>query len=127
AQHDLRSRQRNTGTHTTTGPQRSRGRKVERALPQSHPLLGRAMTAQLCPDWGSEFASTYAPELDGPLPLSRRVWSAAALGALLLHLSGAALTYRYLQPENSDDLGAPAIAIGVDIVSPRRDAEDLPV
>src|SRR6202042_1187007 len=52
----------------------------------------RAMTAQLCPDWGSEFASTYAPELDGPLPLSRRVWSAAALGALLLHLWGAAPT-----------------------------------
>jgi TonB family protein len=90
------------------------------------------MTAQLCPEYGaefapSEFAMSYALPLDGPLPLSRRAWFAAALGALLLHLSGAALTYRYLQPDNTDDLGAPAIAIGVDIVSPRREAEDLPV
>jgi periplasmic protein TonB len=90
------------------------------------------MTAQFWPDYGSEFAAdefapSYVPPLDDPLPLSRRAWIAAALGALLLHLSGAAVAYRYLQPDNSDDLGAPAIAVGVDIVSPRRDAEDLPV
>ena len=88
------------------------------------------MTALLCPEYGfaaSEFTPDYVPPLDGPLPLSRRAWLAAALGALLLHLSGAAVAVRYLQPDNSDDLGAPAIAIGVDIVSPRREAEDLPV
>jgi protein TonB len=90
------------------------------------------MTAQFWPDHGSEFAAdefapSYVPPLDGPMPLSRRAWLAAALGALLLHLSGAAVAYRYLQPDTSDDLGAPAIAIGVDIVSPRREAEDLPV
>jgi TonB family protein len=90
------------------------------------------MIGELCSDHGSEFAgdefaTAYVPPLDGPMPLSRRAWLAAALGALLLHLSGGALAYRYMQPDTSDDLGAPAIAIGVDIVSPRREAEDLPV
>jgi periplasmic protein TonB len=59
---------------------------------------------------------------------SRTVWILAALGALTIHATGAAAVLGYLQPNDSDDdLGAPAIEIGVELMSPRLDPNNLPV
>lgn len=63
-----------------------------------------------------------------PPRLPRKLWIAAALGALALHAGGAALALSYLQPDDSDiDLGAPAIEIGVELAAPVADPTDLPV
>jgi periplasmic protein TonB len=60
--------------------------------------------------------------------LSRSVWVVAALGALAIHVGCVALAYGYLQPDDADaDLGAPAVAIGVELASPHLDPTDLPV
>jgi protein TonB len=57
----------------------------------------------------------------------RRLWIFAALGALALHLGGAALAVAHLRSdEPEDDLGAPAIEIGLEMSSPRQDPADLP-
>ncbi len=58
---------------------------------------------------------------------SRRLWFLAALGALALHVGGAALAIAHLQTDDPDDsLGAPAIEIGLELMSPRLEATDLP-
>jgi protein TonB len=58
---------------------------------------------------------------------SRRLWIFAAVGALALHLGGAALAVAHLQTDDLDDsLGAPAIEIGVELMAPRVEATDLP-
>lgn len=65
---------------------------------------------------------------DRPLHMSRSTWVLAALGALAIHAAGAAVTLGYQRStDNADDLGAPAIEIGVELMSPRRDPSDLPV
>ena len=47
--------------------------------------------------------------------------------ALALHLGGAALAIAHLRTDEADDsLGAPAIEIGLELASPRREATDLP-
>jgi periplasmic protein TonB len=57
----------------------------------------------------------------------RSIWPLAALGALLIHAGCVALALDYLQPEEaSDDLGAPAIEIGLELEAPRHDPSDLP-
>lgn len=61
------------------------------------------------------------------LPPSRNVWIFAALGALAIHASVAAIFLRSLQDDASDELGAPALVIGVDLEAPRGDPADLPV
>lgn len=66
-------------------------------------------------------------EIDPPRQLSRPIWIAAALGAAALHAGGIALALSSMQPDSSTDLGAPAIAIGVELLSPRLDRNDLPV
>ena len=44
---------------------------------------------------------------------SRRLWMFAAVGAVALHVGGAALAVAHLRSEDPDDsLGAPAIEIG---------------
>jgi protein TonB len=66
-------------------------------------------------------------ELDTEQKPSRRLWIFAALGALALHLGGAALAVAHLQNHDLDDsLGAPAIEIGLEMMSPRVEATDLP-
>jgi periplasmic protein TonB len=54
-------------------------------------------------------------------------WALAALGALVLHAGVAALAVGYMRSDDADELGAPAIEIGVEMISPRVEAADLPV
>ncbi len=66
-------------------------------------------------------------DLDTGHGSSRRLWIFAALAALALHLGGAALALDHLRSDESeDDLGAPAIEIGLEMSSPRQDPADLP-
>lgn len=66
-------------------------------------------------------------DLDTSHGASRRLWIFAALAALALHLGGAAFALTNLRSDESeDDLGAPAIEIGLEMSSPRQDPADLP-
>jgi protein TonB len=65
--------------------------------------------------------------LDTEQKPSRRLWILAAIGALALHIGGAALAVAHLRTDDPDDsLGAPAIEIGLEMMSPRREATDRP-
>jgi protein TonB len=65
--------------------------------------------------------------LDTEQEPSRRLWILAAAGALLLHVGGGALAVAHLQTHELDEsLGAPAIEIGLELMSPRLEANDLP-
>ena len=67
------------------------------------------------------------PDLDTEARSSRRLWIFAGLGALALHLGGAALAVAHLNSvDPDDDLGAPAIEIGLDMTSPHLEPTDLP-
>jgi periplasmic protein TonB len=67
------------------------------------------------------------PDLDTEQKPSRRLWVLAAAVALALHLGCGALAIAHLKPEESDDdIGAPAIEVGVELASVRREATDLP-
>jgi len=58
---------------------------------------------------------------------SRRLWMLAALGALALHIGGAALAVAHLQTREEEDfLGAPAIEVGLELTSSRAEPIDLP-
>jgi periplasmic protein TonB len=58
---------------------------------------------------------------------SRPLWILAAIGALAIHLGGAALAVAHLRIGDPDDsLGAPAIEIGLEMMSPHLEATDLP-
>ena len=66
-------------------------------------------------------------DLDTEPRPSRRLWIFAGLGALALHLGGAALAVAHLQSADlDDDLGAPAIEIGLEMTSPHLEPTDLP-
>jgi periplasmic protein TonB len=66
-------------------------------------------------------------DLDSEQKPSRRLWILAALGALALHVGGAALAVAHLRADDLDDsLGAPAIEIGLELTSPHLQATDLP-
>jgi TonB family protein len=43
-----------------------------------------------------------------------------------LHLGGVGLVYANLPPDESDDLGAPAFEVGIELLAPRTAASDLP-
>ena len=65
--------------------------------------------------------------VDEPAPRSRAIWLFAALGAVVIHAGCIALAYDYLQSEDgSDELGAPAIEIGVELEAPHHDPGNLP-
>lgn len=67
------------------------------------------------------------PDLDTESRSSRRLWIFAGLGALALHLGGAALAVAHLQTaDDEDSLGAPAIEVGFELTSPRVEPIDLP-
>jgi protein TonB len=58
---------------------------------------------------------------------SRRLWIIAALCAVLLHATGVALAVVQMNDEPADDdLGAPAIEVGLEMSSPKLEATDLP-
>ena len=60
-------------------------------------------------------------------PPSRRLWALSAAAALAIHLGCVALAVAHMQTDElADDLGAPAIEIGLDLSSPHREATDLP-
>src|ERR1700674_1892763 len=66
-------------------------------------------------------------ELDTQQKPSRRLWILAAVGALALHVGGGALAVAHLRAVELDEsLGAPAIEIGLEVMSPRVEATDLP-
>lgn len=67
------------------------------------------------------------PDLDTEPRPSRRLWIFAALGALVLHVGGAALAVAHLRNVESDDtFGAPAIEIGLEMAAPHLEPNDLP-
>lgn len=67
------------------------------------------------------------PDIDTDRKSSRRLWIFAAMGALALHVGGAALAITHLRTDDLDDsVGAPAIEIGLEMMSPRVEATDLP-
>jgi protein TonB len=58
---------------------------------------------------------------------SLRPWIFAGIAAVALHLGGAALAFSHLSSDDPDDsLGAPAIEIGLEMMSPHLEATDLP-
>lgn len=58
---------------------------------------------------------------------SRPLWIAAAVAALTIHAGCVAFAVARLQSdEASDDLGAPAIEVGLEMASPKTEATDLP-
>jgi periplasmic protein TonB len=66
-------------------------------------------------------------DLDTEAKSSRRLWIFAGVGALALHLGGAALAVAHLSSADLDeDLGAPAIEIGLEMTSPHLEPTDLP-
>jgi len=67
------------------------------------------------------------PETIAEQPPSRRLWTFAAVVAIAIHLGCVALAMAHLQSDDNDeDLGAPAIEIGLEMASPHREATDLP-
>jgi periplasmic protein TonB len=67
------------------------------------------------------------PAVDEPRRPSRAIWLLAAVGAVVIHAGCIALVYDYLQPDDtSDELGAPAIEIGVELEAPHHDSSTLP-
>jgi TonB family protein len=65
--------------------------------------------------------------LDTEQKPSRRLWFLAAAGALALHIGGGALAVAHLRVDEPDEPhGAPAIEIGLELMSPRLEATDLP-
>jgi protein TonB len=66
-------------------------------------------------------------DLDFEQKPSRRLWVIAAVAALALHLGGAALAVAHLRSQElDDDLGAPAIEIGMELAAPHQEPTDLP-
>ncbi len=61
------------------------------------------------------------------LQLTRTVWIVSAFGAVAIHAACIALAFGAMRPDDTQDLGAPAIEIGVELVSPRLEPTDLPV
>lgn len=68
-------------------------------------------------------------DLDTGHSSSRRMWFFAAIGALMLHVGGAALALTHLRDE--DDIGglgaAGAEVIDIDLASPKVENDDVPV
>lgn len=63
-------------------------------------------------------------ELSRPVPA--RLWVFAGLGAVAIHAACVALAVAHLRGDEDEALGAPAIAIGVELMAPRTKASDLP-
>ena len=66
-------------------------------------------------------------DVESSQEISFWMWAFAALAAVTIHAAGFALAREYLRDDDPDpELGAPALAIGVELVSPRVDPSDLP-
>ncbi len=54
------------------------------------------------------------------------MWMIAALGAVTIHLGCVALALAFMNNEPDDELGAPAVEIGIELWAPHTDTPDLP-
>jgi protein TonB len=54
------------------------------------------------------------------------MWTVAALGAVAIHLGCVALALAFVVSDPGDELGAPAVEIGIELVAPHADTPDLP-
>jgi periplasmic protein TonB len=71
--------------------------------------------------------SPQSSEIESPPRASFSIWFVAALGAVLIHAGCAVLAFEYLQSDEvSEDLGAPAIEVGIELMAPRLDQSNLP-
>lgn len=59
-------------------------------------------------------------------PTSKALWLVAAVVAISLHLGVAAFAFLRMQQAESEDLGAPGIEIGLELMSPQTPPTDLP-
>ena len=67
------------------------------------------------------------PKFDTEPTPSLRLWMFAAVGAVVLHVGGAALAVAHLRTEEPDDtFGTPAIEIGLEMTAPHLEPTDLP-
>ena len=66
------------------------------------------------------------PDLEIEQKPSRRLWICAAIGALVLHLGCGALAVAHLETGDPEELGSPAIEIGLELASPHVETSDLP-
>lgn len=57
---------------------------------------------------------------------SRSIWVVAALLAVGIHAVGVSLAIGTVRPEPAEELGAPAIEIGLELEAPHREPTDLP-
>lgn len=57
---------------------------------------------------------------------SRILWAAAGLGAVLIHASAFAAFWAERPAEATDDVGAPAFEVGIELASVRAEPTDLP-
>jgi protein TonB len=58
------------------------------------------------------------------LPIS--MWAAAALAALAIHFACVALALAFIDRGPDDEVGSPAVEIGIELVAPHADTPDLP-
>ena len=84
-----------------------------------------------CPDkalqQGTMASAQPASEIGAPQRASLSIWLAAALGAVLIHAACVALAFEYLQSDEvSEELGAPAIEVGIELMAPRPESNALP-
>ena len=63
-------------------------------------------------------------ELSRPVPA--RLWLFAGVGAVAIHVACVALAVAHLRGDEEEALGAPAIAISVELMAPRAEPSDLP-
>jgi periplasmic protein TonB len=54
------------------------------------------------------------------------MWTVAALGAVAIHLGCVALALAFVVSDPDDELGAPAVEIGIELLAPHADTPDLP-
>jgi len=77
---------------------------------------------------GGATAPKAVPDPLAPPRAPLHIWCLAALGAVVIHAGCAALAVEYLKSGDDvvDELGAPAIEVGLDLLAPRHDDSELP-
>jgi protein TonB len=58
------------------------------------------------------------------VPMS--MWALAAMGAVTIHLGCVALALSFMERGPDDEVGAPAVEIGIEVLAPHTDTPDLP-
>jgi periplasmic protein TonB len=71
---------------------------------------------------GVSDVTEFRPWHQVPMPM----WTLAAVGAVTIHLGCVALALAFMDREPDDEVGAPAVEIGVELLAPHADMPDLP-